>query len=68
VSLVNAQEQLPPIPILDAVVRVRMDGKKPVGAALLPDDKPLPFATKGDYAEIVVPRLDIFCMLVLAYE
>jgi hypothetical protein len=68
VSLVNAQEQLPPIPVLDAVVRVRMDGKKPVGAALLPDDKPLPFATKGDYAEIVVPRLDIFCMLVLAYE
>jgi hypothetical protein len=68
VSLVNTQEQLPPIPVFDAVVRVRTDGKKPVGAALLPDEKPLPFATKGDYAEIVVPRLDIFCMLMLAYE
>ena len=68
VSLINEQEQLPPIPVLDAVVRVRTDGKKPVGAALLPDEKPLPITVRGDYTEIVVPRLDIFCMLMLAYE
>jgi hypothetical protein len=68
VNVVNAQEQLPPIPVFDAVVRVRTDGKKPVGAALLPDEKPLPFTIRGDYTEIVVPRLDIFCMLMLAYE
>ena len=68
VNLVNAQEQLPPIPVLDAVVRVRTDGKKPVSAALLPDERPLPFTVKGDYTEIVAPRLDIFCMLMLAYE
>lgn len=68
ISLINEQEQLPPIPVFDAVVRVRTEGKKPVTAALLPDERPLPFAKKGGYTEIVVPRLDIFCMLMLAYE
>lgn len=68
VSLINEQEQPPPIPVFDAVVRVRTDGRKPVRAALLPDEEPLPFATKGGYTEIAVPRLDIFCMLMLAYE
>jgi hypothetical protein len=67
VSLINEQEQPPPIPVLDTVVRVRTDDKKPVGAALLPNEEPLPFTIRGDYTEIVVPRLDIFCMLMLAY-
>ena len=68
VSLINEQEQLPPIPVFDATVRIRMDGRKAVRVALLPDEKPLSFSAKGDYAELTVPRLDIFCMLMLLYE
>jgi hypothetical protein len=68
INLVNAQEQLPPIPVFDAVVRVRTQDRKVVRAALLPDEEPLPFTAKGEYAEIVVPRLDIFSMLMLVYE
>ena len=68
VNAVNEQEQLPPIPVSNAKVRVRMDGKKAVGAALLPDEKPLPFAAKGEYVEVAVPELDIFHMLMVVYE
>lgn len=68
VSLINEQEQLPPIPVFDATVRVRMNGRKAVRAMLLPDERLLSFSAKGDYAELTVPRLDTFCMLMLLYE
>jgi hypothetical protein len=68
INVVNEQEQLPPIPVFNATVRVRMNGKKAVGAALLPEEKPLPFAVKGDYVEVTVPELNIFHMLTVVYE
>jgi hypothetical protein len=68
VNVVNAQEQLPPIPVFNATVRVRMNDKKAVRVALLPDDKPLPFATKGEYVEVTLPELNIFHMLMVVYE
>jgi len=68
VNVVNAQEQLPPIAVVNATVRVRVNGKKVVGVALLPDEKPLSFTVKGEYVEVVVPELDIFHMLMVVYE
>jgi hypothetical protein len=68
VNVVNAQEQLPPIPVFDATVRVRMNDRKAVRVALLPDEKPLPFATKGEYVEVTLPELNIFHMLMVVYE
>jgi len=68
VSVVNEQEQLPPIPVVNATVRVRMNDKKAVRVALLPDEKSLPFAAKGEYVEVAVPELNIFHMLMVAYE
>jgi hypothetical protein len=68
VSVVNAQEQLPPIAVVNARVRVRVSGKKVVGVTLLPDEKPLSFTAKGEYVEVVVPELNIFHMLMVVYE
>jgi len=68
VNVVNEQELLPPIPVFNVSVRVRMDGKRATRAALLPAESALPFEMKGDYAEVLVPRLDIFQMLLLEYE
>ena len=68
VNVVNAQEQLPPIAVVNATVRVRVNGKKVVGVALLPDEKPLSFTVKGEYVEVVVPELNIFHMLMVVYE
>ena len=45
-----------------------MNGRKAVRAALLPDEKPLSLSARGDYAELTVPRVDIFSMLMLLYE
>jgi hypothetical protein len=45
-----------------------MDDRKAVRAALLPDEKPLPFVAKGEYVEVTVPELDIFHMLTVVYE
>ena len=68
VNVVNEQELLPPIPVFNSPVRVRMGDKHTTRAALLPAESPLPFAAKGDYVEVVVPELDIFQMLLLEYE
>jgi hypothetical protein len=68
VNLVNAQELLPPVPIRDVVVRVRLEGRRPVRAALLPADDALPFQVRNDCVEIVVARLDIFQMAFIEYE
>jgi hypothetical protein len=68
INVVNEQEQPPPIPVFNATVRVKMNGKKAVGAALLPDEEPLPFEVKGEYVEVTVPELDVFHMLMVVYE
>jgi hypothetical protein len=47
---------------------VRTGGRRATRAALLPAESTLPFDVKGDYVEVVVPRLDIFQMLLLEYE
>jgi hypothetical protein len=68
VNVVNEQELLPPVPVFNIAVRVRMGDKRATRAALLPAESPLPFAVKSDYVEVLVPRLDIFQMLLLEYE
>jgi Hypothetical glycosyl hydrolase 6/Beta-galactosidase trimerisation domain len=68
VNVVNAQEQLPPIPVFNARVRVRVGDKKVASVALLQEEKPLSFTVKGEYVEVVVPELDIFQMMMVEYE
>jgi hypothetical protein len=68
VNVVNEQELLPPVPVSNVAVRVKMIDKRATRAALLPAESPLPFDVKGDYVEVVVPELSIFQMLLLEYE
>jgi len=68
INLINEQEQLPPIPVADIKVRVRTDGRQALRALLLPEEKRVPFETKGNYTQITVPTLRIFQMLMLDYE
>jgi hypothetical protein len=68
ISLVNEQEQLPPIKVSGIKVQIALNGKKPKSALLLPECKDLPYEVVGGYAEITVPELDIFHMLALSYE
>ena len=68
VSVVNEQELLPPVPVCDMRVRVRLGERRATRAALLPSESPLSVTAKGDCVEIVVPSVDIFQMLLLEYE
>jgi hypothetical protein len=68
VSFINEQELLPPVPVHGVVARVRLDGRRPKQALLLPDGEPLRVVMRGDYAEVAVPELRIFQMLALDYE
>jgi hypothetical protein len=68
VNVVNEQELLPPVPVFDVRIRVRMGGKRATRVAPLPAESPLPFDVKGDYVEVVVPELHIFQMLLLEHE
>lgn len=68
VSLINEQELLPPVPVHDVTVSVRLDGKKVVNAKLLPDGSELTIEVKDGYAVVKVPNLDIFHMFMLSYE
>lgn len=68
ISLINEQELLPPVPAHNLKVRVKLDGKTPERAALLPSQQPLSWRREGDYAEVDFPELNIFQMALLQYE
>jgi hypothetical protein len=68
IGVINEQEDLPPIPVHDVAVRLRMEGKRAVRAVLLPDEQPLSFVARDGEIELAVPKLDIFCMLMVMYE
>lgn len=68
VNLINEQDLLPPIPVFDIPMRIRLGSKRPKRVALLPAEQPLSFAMDGEYVQLVVPELNIFQMLLLEYE
>jgi hypothetical protein len=65
INLVNEQELLPPVPVRDLAVRIRLDGRRPVRAALLPEESALPFRVTGGCVEVVISRLDVFQMVLV---
>jgi hypothetical protein len=65
VSLINAQDPLPPVPVHDVVLRVR-GGPAPGRAYLLPERTPLALEPTPDGAcELRVPRVELFAMIAL---
>ena len=67
VNLLNFQKELPNIPVEGIRIRLRLDGKRPTRALLLPDERPLPFAVAGDRLTLTAPRLETFAMLAVDY-
>jgi hypothetical protein len=65
IAAVNAQRDLPPIPVRDVRLRVRTDGRTPTRATLLPEASPLPFEVEDGYVAITVPELRLFRMIAL---
>jgi hypothetical protein len=57
VCLVNVQELQPTVPVHAIRVRVRLDGRKPLRALLLPHERELPMTVAGEFAEFVLPEL-----------
>ena len=68
VSLLNAQTQLPTIPV-GATVRVLLPaGRKPRRVVQLPDQKEVAFTPAGQYVQFVVPPFKILAMAVVEYD
>ncbi len=67
INLLNFQKELPNIPVEDICIRLRLDGKQPTRALLLPDEQPLPFDVAGDRLTLRAPRLETFAMLAVDY-
>jgi hypothetical protein len=68
VSLLNAQVQIPAIPV-EATVRVLLPAPhKPRRVVELPGQKELPFVETGAYVQFVVPRFDVLAMAAVEYE
>lgn len=59
ISLINVQEQLPPIPVNNIKVRVRIDKVKPKGLFLLPEKYNIGYKVDNGYLEFSIPQLNI---------
>ena len=68
VSLLNAQTQLPTIPV-GATVRVLLPAqRKPKRVLQLPDQKEVAFTQAGAYVQFAVPSFKILAMAVVEYD
>jgi len=69
ISLVNFQSEIgmPNIPVNNIVLKVKTRGR-PLKVTLLPDETAIPFTQDGEYANIKVPTLQTYRMLMLDYE
>jgi hypothetical protein len=67
VSLLNAQTELPTIPV-GATVRVLVPGqRKPKRVLQLPEQKEMAFEKSGPYVQFSVPPFKILSMAIVEY-
>jgi hypothetical protein len=68
VSMLNLQDQVPPIPV-DAVLRIQVpEGRQPKRVALLPEQKEVSFSRTGSYIQFRVPSFTFGSMASVDYE
>jgi hypothetical protein len=65
VTLLNFQRDLPPVPVEGIAVRLRFGPKKPAKVALAPEGAALPFTHKAGVLSFILPRLEVFAMVVV---
>jgi hypothetical protein len=66
-NVINYQQELPNIPIHDLKLSVRMDGRVPSAARLLPDGTALRFNRVADRVEVTLPVLKDFSMIEVSW-
>ncbi|MCK5844447.1 MAG: alpha-L-fucosidase [Victivallales bacterium] len=54
-----------PVPLRDVKLKVALDGAKLESAELAPEETPIDFSIQDDYAEIIVPEVNGYAMVVL---
>ena len=62
-NVLNYQQELPNIPVHGLKIAIRMDGRRPKGAVMLPEGTALWFRQQGDSVEIELPILQDFSMI-----
>jgi hypothetical protein len=62
-NVLNYQQELPNIPVHGLKIAIRMDGRRPKGAVMLPEGTSLGFRQQGDSVEIELPILQDFSMI-----
>lgn len=68
ICVVNFQADLPPIPVRDARLEIRLDGRVPTRLQRLPEGQAVDFTVRNGYAAFTVDRLDEILMLGLEYR
>ena len=66
-NVINYQQELPNIPLRDLKLSIRMDGRTPKAARLLPDGPALSFARVEDRVELSIPLLKDFAMVEVSW-
>jgi hypothetical protein len=66
-NVINYQQELPNIPIHDLKLSIRMDGRAPKAARILPEGPALPLARDGDRAVVTIPVLKDFAMVEVSW-
>jgi hypothetical protein len=66
-SLLNLQEQMPPLPIYSFTVRVNLSGNAPKSILNLPGRTPLAYTATGGVVEFAIDRLDLYRMIGISY-
>lgn len=67
-NVLNYQQELPNIPIQGLKLRIRMDGRKPKGACMLPEHAPLRNTVAPDSVEVEIPVLKDFAMVEVSWQ
>jgi hypothetical protein len=66
--LLNAQEELPNIPVDGIKLRVWLDKRVPEKLIMLPQGEELSYSIQNGWMEFVVPRLETYMLLALCYR
>lgn len=67
INIVNVQENTPVIPIHDVEIRVKLDGRKALGAVSVRTCQPVGFVVENDYMIFKIEKLHLFDMIMVVY-
>ena len=66
-SMINEQEIMPPIPVNNFIVKLKLNNRKALKVLSLPEEEPLEFKLEGDYIKFNIDTLNLFKMVMIEY-